>query len=170
MRILTSKKTCQTAGSINKKVYKDFYEPLNHQQKWEGYLRMICFLLWVVSLVMCILANALFLGHYPLPNRDSIDNCVYYDVNYPFLERRMRSRMMHSDRSEANSSPNLIWRDFFAKSDNVVNINHQDPNFVLHALSDVYYGYKPSMFSAISKHNPYICCLSTIDAFLLRHE
>ena len=112
MRILTSKKTCQTAGSINKKVYKDFYEPMHHQQKWEGYLRMICFLLWVVSLVMCILANALFLGHYPLPNRDSIDNCVYYDVNYPFLERRMRSRMMHSDRSEAKSSPNLIWRAF----------------------------------------------------------
>ena len=55
---------------------------------------MICFLLWVVSLVMCILANALFLGHYPLPNRDSIEDCVYYDVNYPFLEQRRRSRMM----------------------------------------------------------------------------
>ena len=59
----------------------------------------------------------------------------------------MCSRMMCRDQSEAKK-----------KSDIVANINHQDPNFILHALSDVYYGYRPSIFSAISKHNPYICC------------
>jgi len=65
-----------------------------HHKRWEGYLRMVCFLLWVVSLVLCILANALFVGHFPLPNRDSIGDCVYYDVNYPFLQQRKHRMMM----------------------------------------------------------------------------
>jgi len=50
-----------------------------HHKKWEGYLRLICFLIWTIGIVISIVANSVAKQHFPKPNRNSIGDCSYYE-------------------------------------------------------------------------------------------
>lgn len=51
-----------------------------HKKKWEGYLRLVCWIIWIVGLVIGVLGNSFIGGtHFPHTDWSSIESCPYYD-------------------------------------------------------------------------------------------
>ena len=63
----------------HKVILKKLFHLDLYLQKWEGYLRLICFLIWTIGIVISIVANSVAKQHFPKPNRNSIGECSYYE-------------------------------------------------------------------------------------------